>query len=144
MRYRGRVECWKTRYQILKARVHLCLSPEHRRVVRTARKGYSYSSGFIYDLEKVKLKEMLKDWERMPAYYEDRPYMLRDIRTCIWLIEIFNEEKHLDDIRINTQNALRFDKNIYLHFYENFPEELYKLKAKSLYHKIRLERDQDW
>lgn len=144
MSYRERIEYWKARWQILEAKILLHLSPEHRRVVRTARRGYSYSSRFVYDLEKVKLQEMLKDWERMPGYYEDRSCTLRDIRTCIWLIEIFNEEKHLDDIRINTQNALRFDKNIYLHFYENFPEELYKLKAKSLYHKIRLERDQDW
>ena len=52
------------------------------------------------------------------------------------------------DVKVNTRNADRFlpqglsekAKQYWL----DHPDEIYKLKARYLYHKIRLERDETW
>lgn len=53
--------------------------------------------------------------------------------------------KYHCDVNVNLRNMKRFvsDENAYK-FYTNMPHELYELKAKRLYHKIRYERDGGW
>ena len=100
-------------------------------------------------------------------------YVIRDMKICENLIDIFNGKKklfHYDgnitfneledgnyevchtpdfkyncDVKVNTKNWKRFVCDDKLKkFYTENPHELYMLKAKYLYHKIRYERDYAW
>lgn len=53
--------------------------------------------------------------------------------------------KYYCDVKVNIKNASRFVKDEKLiKFYAKQPHELYALKARYLYHKIRYEREQEW
>ena len=107
--------------------------------------------------------------------FEGWEIVVRDMRICISLIDIFTERRnlfHYDydgdivfkpigdddyeltntpdfeyhcDVKVNLKNLSRFvdNKNMFK-FYEKSPHEFYILKAKTLYHKIRLEHDGEW
>lgn len=52
------------------------------------------------------------------------------------------------DVRVNTKNAHRFvphgNKNPMMAYWKEHADEIYKKKAKYLYHKIRNEKDESW
>ena len=49
------------------------------------------------------------------------------------------------DVYVNTKNVSRFVGNKKLEeYYVKYPHELYELKARTLYHKIRAEREAEW
>lgn len=142
------------------------------KLFKTLLKSYPWDEGFLYDLEKAKIEEMRKYHERVQRF-EGVEYTIRDMKICESLIDIFtgkrdlfhydgdikfikNEDGHYElkktddfkyhcDVYANTKNMNRFvhDEKLY-DFYINHPDELYQLKAKYLYHKIRYDNDGSW
>ena len=50
-----------------------------------------------------------------------------------------------DNLNVNTKNIDRFCENEYQKkYFLEYPDNLYVKKAKNLYHKIRMERDEMW
>ena len=135
-------------------------------------KTYPWDESFLYDLEKAKIEEMRK-YHIKSDRFVGVEYVIRDMKICENLIDIFNGKKnlfHYDgnltfnkledgnyemghtsdfkyncDVKVNTKNLKRFvhDEKLYK-FYLDSPHELYMLKAKYLYHKIRYENDGNW
>lgn len=62
------------------------------------------------------------------------------------LMELNGDDlKYSCDVKVNIKNASRFVKDEkFIKFYTEHPHELYELKARYLYHKIRYEREQEW
>ena len=142
--------------------------------MKTCWKGRPWDVGFLYELEKAKLQEMIAYHKKTLRYVgveEDIKWM----ELCVKLIDIFEEKtpifnytgdlkfipikdsdclevdasdlKYHCNVYVNTKNASRFysklDNNSD-NYYKAFPHELYILKAKHLYHKIRYEKDVAW
>lgn len=128
--------------------------------------GYSFDFGYLYNLELAKLKEMV-DYFTEYGISADNDNYVRQMKLAIRLLEIIIEEggyhfehnidnggskkftdlnKYVCDVEVNIKNADRFIKNkIEKDFYvERYPHELYLLKAKYLYHKLRNDFDQTW
>lgn len=137
-------------------------------IIKTTFKGSPWDCDFLYDLEKVKIQEMCHYIEKTRRFV-GWERVVRDMKLCMSLIDIFTQKKDLFGIeyeegyenrpvheqikhmkiksmmRVNTKNIHRFIKNEKVYgFYESYPYELYILKAKYLYHKIRNEKDFDW
>lgn len=64
------------------------------RILKTALKGYPYDYGYLLDLERAKLTEMANYLERS-ALVEGYERKVEQIRTCIRLIDIINENGEL-------------------------------------------------
>lgn len=141
--------------------------------LKTAFNTYPWDYTFLYELEKAKIEEMRKYHERRLSFV-DSEFVVRDMKICENLIDIFLEKKnlfHIDgglkfektedgrgcrigftddfkyncDVVVNVKNIDRFVKNKKsIPYYLERPHELYILKAKHLYHKIRFERDEEW
>lgn len=142
------------------------------RIIAVAFKGYPWQDNFLYELEEAKIQEMM-NYHKKVQRFEGWEYVVRDMNICLNLINIiFKEEelftyegdmyfvktedgdyemKHSDDfkyvclVNVNTKNIDRFikDEKVKKYYIEN-PHELYLLKAKYLYHKIRYEHDAEW
>lgn len=131
--------------------------------------GYSFDFGYLYNLELAKLKEMV-DYFTKYGISADNDKYIRQMKLAIRLLEIIIEEdgfyyqwpsdtevddikslkkdlpKYICTVKINTKNADRFvrnekEKDFYINRY---PHELYLLKAKYLYHKLRNDFEQTW
>ena len=143
------------------------------RLMKTAFKGRPWDVGFLYELEKAKLEEMISYHEKHKRYVGVEKD-IRDMKICVSLIDIFTEKKdlfHYDgkiefkpiegsdnveldgsnlvyhcDVYVNTKNIMRFvEKDCpYIEYWKKHPHDLYIKKAKYLYHKIRYERDNAW
>lgn len=145
----------------------------HINVVRKAFTGEPWDYSYLYEIERAKLEEMAK-WHAEKKRFVGVEQVVRDIKICLSLLDImmgkrdlFHFEgkllsvptekkdvhrivespdfKYICDVKVNTKNIDRFVKNekekeIYL----KHLDELYVLKARHLYHKIRCERDQTW
>ena len=117
-------------------------------------KSYPWDWAFLYDLEKAKIEEMCKYHEKHQRF-EGWEYVVRDMKLCMKLIDIFTGKislfhydgdfKYNCDVYVNTKNIDRFceNENQKKYFLE-YPDNLYAKKAKNLYHKIRMERDEMW
>lgn len=141
-------------------------------LMKVAWKGRPWDIDFLYELEKSKIEEMIAYHEKEQRYVGVEND-IRDMKICVKLIDIFTEKAdlfHYDgelkfvpiegtdkcevkgdglkyncDVKVNTRNANRFAKNEFMmEHYKKYPHELYIAKAKYLYHKIRLERDDAW
>ena len=142
-------------------------------IIKTAFKGYPWQESFLYDLERAKLVEMI-NYHKKVQRFVGWEYVVRDMELCVRLIDIFNSDgidlfeylgdldfiEQTDDgtyevdgsdlkyhckIYVNFSNIDRFVSNECLKkYYIDAPHELYILKAKRLYHKIRYERDAEW
>lgn len=136
------------------------------KLLKIVLKGYPWDYSYLYALEKAKIEEMCKYHERYRCF-EGCEYVIRDMKICIALIEIFNEKEtdlfhytgepikgtdnvEVDssgleyhcDVYVNTRNASRFlSEEQQKHWH---PHAIYIEKARRLYHKIRVERDQEW
>lgn len=62
--------------------------------------------------------------------------------------EISGNNKYVCKVYVNTKNAYRFiplgNDNPHIDYWKEHSHEIYLLKAKALYHKIRNERDAEW
>ena len=142
------------------------------RIILTALKGYPWQDNFLYELERSKIQEMM-NYHKKKQRFVNVEYVIRDMQICLNLIDIMmNEEsfydydgniyftksedgyyeiKSTDDfkykclINVNLKNIDRFiiDEKAKQYYIEH-PHELYLLKAKYLYHKIRYEHDSEW
>jgi len=142
-------------------------------IIKTAFKGYPWQESFLYDLERAKLVEMI-NYHKKAQRFVWWEYVVKDMELCVRLIDIFNSDgidlfeylgdlnfiEHADDdnyevdcsnlkyhckIYVNFKNIDRFVDNERLKkYYIDSPHELYILKAKRLYHKIRYEHDAEW
>ena len=140
------------------------------KLLKTVLKGYPWDQSYLYAVEKAKIEEMCKYHERTHRF-ENCEYVIRDMKICIGLIEIFNEKetdlfhytgevKYLPiegtddveidprgleyhcDVYVNTRNASRFLSEDQQKCWH--PHALYVEKARRLYHKIRVECDYEW
>lgn len=136
------------------------------KTVDEAINGYSFDFGYLYNLELAKLKEMVDYFSKYGISADNDKY-IKQIKLAIKLLQIvINEEgyhfehnidgektgkftdmnKYVCDVDVNVKNAHRFVKNeTERYFYvEHYPHELYLLKAKYLYHKLRDYFEQTW
>lgn len=129
-------------------------SPLKYKTIDEAINGKSFDFGFLYNLELAKLKEMVEYFTKY-GISADNDLYIKQMKLGIRLLEIIIEEGgyHFDDLRnyicdvkVNTKNADRFVKNEKeKEFYVNkYPHELYLIKAKYLYHKLRNDFEQTW
>ena len=56
----------------------------------------------------------------------------------------FERSVYTPKVNVNTKNAKRFVNDYEVEFYNKFPHELYLVKARHLYHKIRDMYEQTW
>lgn len=139
------------------------------KTVDEAINGYSFDFGYLYNLELAKLKEMV-DYFTKYGISADNDKYIRQMKLAIKLLTIVNNEGgfhyewltdgkgnivdgnfsdthvYVCDVKVNTKNADRFvrnekEKDFYINRY---PHELYLLKAKYLYHKLRNDFEQTW
>ena len=141
------------------------------RFLKTVLKSYPWDVHYLYDLEKAKIEEMSRYHEKNHRKDGYR-YTIRDMRICMSLIEIFSEQRELFhfngqpkyvpiegtdcveidsgnleyqcDVNVNTRNIDRFIGENQREWCLRHPHELYMVKARKLYYKIREERDPEW
>lgn len=134
-------------------------------------KSYPWDYSFLYYMEKAKIEEMRKYHERNDSFV-GQENSIRYMKICEKLIDIITEKKEIFTysgeikfnkqengnyaidtsdckyqcfVNVNTKNLERFVKKEKLYdFYKKHPHELYLIKARHLYHKIRAERDDYW
>lgn len=145
---------------------------EKRNLMKVCFRGRAWDYAYIYELEKAKLQEMIAYHEKNKRYVGVKTDIER-MKLCVKLIDIFLEnidtyeyggkmnfiptedgnEFKLDDkdlkykstVYVNMKNIKRFvPREEVKSLYEARPHELYILKAKALYHKIRTEQDFNW
>lgn len=158
------IRCW-FRYHVF--------NKDFSKLHKTVMKSYPWDFGYLYDLERAKIEEMCKYHEKHQRF-EGWEYVVRDMKLCMKLIDIFKGEvnlfhyngnlnfvpiegsdnyevkesddfKYVCDVRVNTKNVNRFcDSEYDKKWFIEHPHELYVKKAKCLYHKIRIEKDEYW
>lgn len=175
-------DCWiKRMYYAVRSWFRYTFDKRHLALVRGAFNGRPWDYSFLISLEYNKIKEMVHYHQRAKRF-EGVEYVIRDMKICLSLIEIFTGERNTFhftgglkfvetdkkteqelgerelfeikptddfqyhcDVLVNTKNVRRFVKNEKLiPFYIEHPHELYELKARYLYHKIRFEKEEEW
>ena len=165
---------WKNKYNEVRAWFRYHFKKDFIKLLGVVLKSYPWDAGYLYDIEKAKIEEMRKHHEKQQMFV-GWEYVVRDMKICERLIDIFTEKELLFDydgdftytkvdggykvgttpdfkynckVYVNTKNADRFlPPNIdekQKAYWINHPHEIYLLKAKYLYHKIRLESDDTW
>ena len=148
------------------------LGKHHMDVVKTAFKGDPWDEGYLLELEYAKIKEM-REWHKEKGRYVGVEFTVRDMDICLSLLEIMMGKRSLfhiegkllsektgedgmyrvvespdfkcvTDVYVNARNADRFVTEKTKDFYIGNLDELYKLKARHLYHKIRADREERW
>ena len=153
--------------------IYYIFNKDFNKLHKALMKSYPWDWTFLYDLEKAKIEEMCKYHEKHQRF-EGWEYVVRDMKLCMKLIDIFtgkislfhydgdfvfepiegtdnfkmtttDDFKYNCDVYVNTKNIDRFceNENQRKYFLE-YPDNLYVKKAKNLYHKIRMERDEMW
>lgn len=160
----SKVRCW-IKYHINK---------NFFKVLKTVLKSYPWDESYLYELEQAKIEEMMKHHqkygffegsefvirdmklcmklidiftEKISLFHYDGDIVFKKIESDDESYELgtTTDFKYNCDVYVNTKNIQRFvDKPELYKFYLNNPHELYELKAKYLYHKIRLENDGTW
>ena len=146
---------------------------EYRKLLKTTLKSYPFDYSYLYEIEQAKINEMI-EYHKKADRFVGVEYVIRDMKIASSLIDIFIGKKnifHYDgeltytknedgvtytmgtspdfkyncDVKVNTRNIDRFIKDEKAkEFYLKSPHELYMIKAKYLYHKIRYEKDFEW
>lgn len=164
----------KDKYYQIRSWFRYHFKKDFRHLLMVVLKSYPWDEMFLYYIEQAKIQEMMnyhKKYQRFVGWEQvvrdmQICYNLIDIFTE--KKELFNYTGNLkfvpvensdnveikDDnltyhclVNVNTKNADRFLSNIpddAKKYYIEHPHELYIVKAKYLYHKIRLERDGKW
>ena len=149
------------------------MNRHYMHLVWTVLSGYPWDYCFLYAMEKAKLEEMLAYQEKRNLICEEqREQILRTLRLAIRMLDILdNEDKlyHFEgflrsfkvdgtdlhqlnfdcheyhcDIKVNTRNIDRFVPKNGQRMYLHHQHELYLLKARHLYHKIRYYYTEYW
>ena len=152
-------------------RYHL-FNKDFKELHKVVMKTYPWDFGFLYDLERAKIEEMCK-YHQKKQRFVGREFVVRDMKLCMKLIDIFSGKvdlfhydgdivflpiengnyemgatpdfKYNCDVYVNMRNANRFCETEYeKKWLIEHPHELYMKKAKCLYHKIRVEKDETW
>lgn len=161
MKFISETRCW----------IKYHFSREFLKLLKTVLKGYPWDIRYLYELERAKIEEMYRYHEKhhKKEFYR---YTVRDMRICMSLINIFSERRELFhftgesrfipiedtdcvevnpgdleyhcDVYVNTRNIDRFLNKDSQEWCLRHPHELYIIKARRLYHKIRVERDFEW
>ena len=134
------------------------------KLVDEAINGYSFDFGYLYNLEYAKLASM-KDYFEKHGLSVDNDKYIKQIDLAMKLLYIINNDNDLYEyvedttstaktwfersvytpkVNVNTKNAKRFVNDYEVEFYNKFPHELYLVKARHLYHKIRDMYEQTW
>ncbi len=166
------IDSLKSKYYNIKTWFKYHFTKDFFKILKTLFKSYPWQESFLYDLERAKMNEMANYLEKADRFVGVE-YVVRDIRLCIKMLDIINNEtdlfhydgklnfipiengnytiKHSDDFKyncdvyVNTRNIDRFCFNEHeKKWMLRSPHELYIRKAKYLYHKIRYERDNQW
>ena len=166
------IDSLKNKYYQIKAWFRYHFTKDFFKVLKSVLKSYPWQESFLYDIEKEKLNEMANYLEKENRFVGVE-YVVRDIRLCIKLIDIMQNEtalfhydgdltfkriKNSDNYEVNHTPDFKYNCNVYVNtknidrfcvekekeFILNSPHELYLRKAKYLYHKIRYERDNQW
>ena len=167
------LDSFKNKYYELRGWIRHIMRKDTLKVVKEAINGREWDSSYLYELEQAKINQLANYIEKN-KFFEGWEYVVRDMRLCVKLIDIFLEKKqlfHYDggikyipiegsddvevdasglkyvcDVTVNTNNIHRFSniENTCNDWLLKHPHELYVLKAKYLYHKIRLNRDATW
>lgn len=161
-------------YRSIRSWFKFTFSKNHIRLMKEAYKGRPWDFSYLWDLEYAKIKEMADYIEKSNSFVGVE-YVVRDMRICLSLIEIFSDKRdlfHFDEkllndekcnrgvivegvgipdfeykchVNVNLKNINRFvDNKEAQKWYIEYPHELYELKARYLYHKIRREREMGW
>jgi hypothetical protein len=164
----------RDKYLTVRGYVRTNFNRHFLRLVWTALSGRPWDFDYLYYLEKAKLQEMLAYQEKHNLICEEqREQIIRTLRLAIRMLDIINNDHNyyhfdgdvkfdpisgstlsrvnMDDIRyycdvnVNLRNMNRFvrEKDTY-QFYEKHPHEVYILKARYLYHKIRFYYTELW
>ena len=161
-------------YHSIRSWIKFTFNKNHIRIMKEAYRGRPWDFGYLWDLEYAKIKEMA-DYLEKSNRFVGVEYVVRDMRICLSLIEIFSDKRdlfHFDGkllndekcnrgvivkavgipdfeykchVNVNLKNINRFvDDKDAQKWYIKYPHELYELKARYLYHKIRREREMKW
>ncbi len=148
------------------------LSISKLKLVWYTMKSDNFDYCFLLRLEQLKMKEMVDYFKKVR--WIDTSAILRELKWCISLIDIITEETPITSFdvipdeeyeklkeydkastwkifgknykttllkHVNTKNAHRFTDEDWI---DRYPDELYKLKAINLYHKIRTYKMETW
>lgn len=136
-------------------------------LIKTILTTYPYDFCFLYRIEKAKLQEMLNYYEKSNIMSDEKKeQVVRTLKLAISLINIINEDGiqlfHYDgkmefidegnglhrcdtsnlhyhsDVKVNLKNANRYGNDLNQKIFNEMPHELYVMKAKHLYYKLRL------
>lgn len=150
---------------ILKVSKNALFDTKKYKLIDEAINGFGFDYGYLYNIEYAKLSEM-KDYFEKHGIAANNDKKIKQIDLALKLLKIIKDEnvfhyewhkdcrgkitysnpKYCCDVEINIRNANRFIKNEKeKEFYiNNYPHEIYLLKAKHLYHKVRNIYEQTW
>lgn len=161
----------KHKYHDLCDWLHNFFTKEHLALVKYVLfKDRWYDAEYLLELEYHKVKEMLA-WHEGTMRFVDSDQIVRQLKLAVSLLEIISGRKELEDIYIiphngepenhknvtivpkmyvNVRNAKRFvpegcsDPEGYVHMFNRYPAELYRIKAQHLYYRLRKECTDKW
>lgn len=166
------IDSISSKYYEIRAWFKFHFSKDFRKILKTALHGYPWQESFLYELEKVKIQEMI-NYHKKVKRFVGWEYVVRDMELCVKLIDMMLDDtpyfhfngnlvfkktedcetysvgktedfKYVCDVKVNTRNIDRFCAEKEKDSFLKFPHELYLRKIKHLYHKIRYERDCEW
>ena len=137
----------KDKYHKIKSWIYYHFNKRFFKLLKATLNSYPWDYAYLYLLEKAKIQEMI-EYHEANRLYVGVEHDIRDMKICVSLIDAYidcdNYGKY-STVKVNFSNVRRFAKNDeQAEFFIRFPDELYKAKAKYLYHKIRLEQDGAW
>ena len=128
-------------------------------LVNEAINGNSFDFAYLYNIEYAKLSEM-KDYFEKHGIAANNDEKIKQIDFAIKLLNIIIDEnvyhfeyytdneskKYVCDVKVNLKNIDRFTNNNFEKdiIKNKFPHELYLMKARNLYHKLRYYYEENW
>lgn len=128
-------------------------------LVNEAINGNSFDFAYLYYIEKQKLIEM-REYFKNHGISTRNDEIIKQIDFAIKLLNIIIDEnvyhfeyytdneskKYVCDVKVNLKNIDRFTNNNFEKdiIKNKFPHELYRMKARNLYHKLRYYYEENW
>ena len=164
----------KNKYYHVRAWFKYHFNKDFFKLLKAVLKSYPWDYAYLYELEQAKIAEMIEyhrkrqhfvGWEEVvrdmeicynliDIFLEKKPLFNYDgkmkfipIKGSDNLEMDGSDLKYHCNIYVNTKNIDRFIGNRHediKKYWLEHPHELYILKAKTLYHKIRCEHDSEW
>lgn len=88
------IDSFKSKYYAVRVWFKYHFTKNNFNIIKTVLKGYPWDYGYLYDLERVKIKEMA-DYIEKRQIFVGWEQVVRDMRICINLIDIFTEKRDL-------------------------------------------------